>query len=123
VICLSKSTRADFGEEATPITLIDEDGREHEFQMVDLIKVKGSDYVVLAPLEDDDDEHDLVERIVVLRLETDGEDSHVLTDIDDEDEWDQVERALEELIVDRFPEYAWGGLDLGRRDDAKGLKH
>ncbi len=48
------------------IALNDENGNEVEFEFLDLIEYKGGEYVVLLPVEDEDDE------VVILQVE--GED-------------------------------------------------
>lgn len=46
------------------ITLTDEEGGEAQFEYLDLVEYKGSDYVVLLPLPDDDSGE-----VVILKVE------------------------------------------------------
>ena len=71
------------------ITLIDEDGNELEFTIVQYLEVDDKGYAVLLP-EDDPESG-----AVIFRVETeDGEE--VLYDIEDDDEFQRVIDALEE---------------------------
>jgi len=72
------------------ITLIDEDGSEHQFEVLDIIEVDGSRYVICAPADDPEDEG-----AYAFRLQED-EDGAYLTDVEDDDEWEAVARAWEE---------------------------
>ena len=70
------------------ITLIDEDGVEHDFTIVQNLEVDNQGYAVLLP--DDDPEFGAV----IFRVETENGEE-VLYDIDDEDEFQRVIDALE----------------------------
>ena len=82
------------GEEDIVI-LTDEDGEEHEFQVVDFIQVEGKDYAVLLPKEVDLDDED---EAIILRMEEDKDGHTLLVEIDEDDEWDRVAEAWEDLI-------------------------
>lgn len=69
------------------VTLVDEDGNEEEFEVIDIFQVKGKEYVAIALPEGEDDD----DEVMVFRLEVDektGEE--LLRDIDDDDEWNLV---------------------------------
>lgn len=84
------------------IVLADEDGKEVSFRiLIDDLFVDDRQYVVLMPV---DDEANLEPELVILRVEELGEDDAILATIDDEDEWEEVLAALEE-IEDSFGEY------------------
>ena len=51
------------------IVLNDEEGNEVEFEFLDLIEYKGTDYVVLLPTDEDDGE------VVILQVEAEDPDS------------------------------------------------
>lgn len=72
------------------VTLVDEDGKEHEFAVVDIIEVDSKEYALLMPTEGEEGEDD--EEVLVLRFE---EDSLVM--IEDEAEFNKVVQYLEEL--------------------------
>jgi putative Holliday junction resolvase len=72
------------------VTLVDEDGKEHEFAVVDIIEVDNKEYALLMPSEGEEGAED--EEVLVLRFE---EDSLVM--IEDEAEFNKVVQYLEEL--------------------------
>ena len=72
------------------VTLIDEDGTEREFEVLQIMEVEGKQYVVIAPPEGEEDE----DEALVFRLEVDPETKEeLLVDIEDDDEWDTVAEA------------------------------
>ena len=82
-------------EKEDTVILTDEDGEQHEFQVVDFIQVEGKDYAVLLPNEVDLEDED---EAVILRMEEDKDGHTLLVEIDDDDEWERVARAWEELM-------------------------
>ena len=69
------------------VTLIDEDGNEEEFEILEMLEVDGKEYAIIAPLEGEEDD----DEALIFRLEYDeksGED--LLVDLDDDEEWDKV---------------------------------
>ncbi len=73
-------------EESDLITLQDEDGLEHRFNIVDIVEVDRRRYAVLLP----EDEEDAA--AVIFRMESDDR----LVPIEDDDELSRVMSALEE---------------------------
>lgn len=73
-------------EESDVITLQDEDGVEHRFNLVDIIEVDRRKYAVLLP----EDEEDAA--AVIFRMESEDK----LVPIEDDDELGRVMAALEE---------------------------
>ena len=67
------------------LVLIDKENQEHSFQMIDMIEVDGSQYAVLAPMDEGSDED---EAIILKVVNEDGED--VLYDIESDEEWEKV---------------------------------
>lgn len=87
-------------QEGNIITLLDEDGTEHEFEHIGSIEHDGSTYVALVPAFDDpeqmlDNDGDLVILKVVYDEES-GED--MLAAIEDDDEFDAVSEKFEEML-------------------------
>jgi uncharacterized protein YrzB (UPF0473 family) len=80
------SRRCVVTEESEVITLQDEDGLEHRFNVVDIVEVDRRRYAVLLP-EDEDDA-----AAVIFRME--GEDR--LVPIEDDEELTRVMTALEQ---------------------------
>ncbi len=97
-------------EESDLITLQDEDGLEHRFNIVDIVEVERRRYAVLLP----EDEEDAA--AVIFRMESEDR----LVPIEDDDELSRVMSALEEsagyseIILEDEEE---GGADLDALDD------
>ncbi|NLK08338.1 MAG: DUF1292 domain-containing protein [Firmicutes bacterium] len=72
------------------IVLLDEDGKEHEFILREMLEIDGQAYALLS-LEEVPDE------VVVLRMakDEDGEDVYMV--IEDDEEFDLVQEVLESL--------------------------
>ncbi len=70
------------------VVLIGEDGEEAEFEHIDTIELNGNEYVVLLPVEEQENEE--VDEVVILKVDhnEDGEDSFVT--VDDEEELNSV---------------------------------
>ena len=90
--------------EDTLITLLDEDGKEHEFEHLASLEHEGATYVALMPSYSDPDEVlDSDGELVILKVEYDedaGED--VLAAIEDEDEFNAVSKEFEEMLDDEY---------------------
>ncbi len=78
------------------ITLVDEDGQEHQFSLVDLIELEEHRYALMIPAEDKPSAED-EEEAYIFRLETDDKGEDVLVDIEDEDEFERVCAAFDEM--------------------------
>jgi putative Holliday junction resolvase len=81
-------------EEGDFVVLTDENGEEHEFELVDVFDLDGKEYAVLASADADDDD----EEAIVLRVERDGEGHDVLVDIEDDEEWERVAARWDEIL-------------------------
>lgn len=80
-------------EQDEVITLIDEDGAEHDFNVIDVIEVEGSEYAILLPVEDENDE------AVILKFAKDDDGNEILVDIESDEEWEKVADAWEEMVM------------------------
>ena len=78
------------------ITLVDEDGQEHQFSLVDLIEFEEHRYALMIPADDKPSAEE-EEEAYIFRLETDDKDEEVLVDIEDEDEFERVCAAFDEM--------------------------
>lgn len=85
-------------------TLVDEEGKEQTFEMLDAIEVDDNTYYALVPyyqnaeeLAEDDGE------LVILKVQQDG-DEEILVSIDDDDEFDKVGKLFMERIEKMFDE-------------------
>jgi uncharacterized protein YrzB (UPF0473 family) len=84
------------------VVLIDENGEEVEFEHIDTIEMNDNEYVVLAPLDEDQDDDQEEEEVIILKVEhgEDGEDSFVT--IDDDDELDEVFNEFQNRMEEEF---------------------
>lgn len=76
------------------IVLVDEDGEEHEFALIDVIEVDKEEYAILQPLEMEEDDSDAI----ILKITKDENGDDILLDIEDDDEWEKVADAWQEMI-------------------------
>ncbi|MBE3581157.1 MAG: DUF1292 domain-containing protein [Thermoanaerobacteraceae bacterium] len=74
------------------ILLRDEEGHEYEFLVVDILEVDDEEYAVLLPVVGSADE------AIVLKIGRDEEGREVLYAIEDEEEWERVVEAWDELV-------------------------
>ena len=78
------------------IILNDEDGNEVQFEFLDLIELDGEEYVVLLPVEDDEEEDG---EVVILKVEdTDSEDEESYVSVDDQE---VLNKDLKVLLIDK----------------------
>ena len=76
------------------ITLVDEEGAEHDFTVIDIIEVDGSEYAILLPVEEENDE------AIILKFAHDDDGNELLVDIEDDEEWEKVADAWEEMLAE-----------------------
>lgn len=76
------------------VTVMDDEGNEHQFELLDAIETDGGRYVALLPVYDDPSE--LVDgdgELIILEVnEEDGEE--ILVPIEDEDTFDEIARPV-----------------------------
>jgi uncharacterized protein YrzB (UPF0473 family) len=77
----------DFGPDI--LTLIDEEGAEHEFEVLDRLEEGDQQYLALVPTVDPEDALDEADELVVLKVVEDGGEEY-LEPIDDEDEFSRI---------------------------------
>ncbi len=87
-------------EQDEVITLIDEDGTEHDFNVIDVIEVESSEYAILLPIEEESDE------AVILKFAKDDDGNEILVDIESDEEWEKVADAWEEMVMNEEGEDA-----------------
>ncbi|MGE5582804.1 MAG: DUF1292 domain-containing protein [Bacillota bacterium] len=84
-------------QEINWITLVDEEGHEHRFNLLNIVEVENARYAVMIPeLQETEEE----EEAVIFRIEADAEGEEVLVDIEDDDEFARVCEALDELELE-----------------------
>ena len=84
------------------LTLVDEEGKEHEFEIIDTAEMDGSEYVALIPVFGDEEDalQDSGELVILKVTEEDGEE--VLDAIEDDDEFDKVGAVFKERLKGTF---------------------
>lgn len=100
---MSEDVNNNFNEESEEIdniiVLNDENGEEVPFEFLDLIEYEGEEYVVLLPVEEDED----ADEVVILKLEdTESEDEESYVSVDDEEVLNAVFEMFKEKFKDEF---------------------
>ena len=95
-------------QENSWVTLVDEEGHEHRFNLLNIVEMDGVKYAVMVPEVQPSEEE---EEAVIFRLETDEAGEEVLVDIEDDDEFakvcellDTMNEEAEEKGTDQEPE-------------------
>ena len=81
------------------IVLNDENGEEVPFEFLDLIELDGEEYVVLLPVEEDEEDGE----VVILKVEdTESEEEESYVSVDDEEVLNKVFEIFKEKFKDEF---------------------
>lgn len=84
------------------VTVVDDEGNQHQFEVLDAIETDTGRYVALVPVYDNP--ADLIEddgELVILTVkEENGED--LLLPIEDDDEFDEIAEIFEERLADLY---------------------
>lgn len=84
------------------VTLVDEDGQEHEFEIVDTLELNDERYVALVATYDDPEEELQDDgELVILKSVMDDEEEF-LEAIEDEAEFDEVAALFMERLEEQF---------------------
>lgn len=87
-----------FDEEFPILVLVDDEGVEHQFELLAELEIEADVYRVLIPLIDEEAEPDEDEvEVVILKVVYDEEGNEFLSDIEDDEEWERVADAWQEL--------------------------
>ena len=82
------------------IVLNDEEGKEVEFEFLDLVELDGEEYVVLLPIEDEESDEG---EVVILKVEdTENEEEESYVSVDDEEILNEVFEIFKEKFKDEF---------------------
>ena len=82
------------------IVLNDENGEEVPFEFLDLIELEGEEYVVLLPVEENEED---AGEVVILKVEdTDSEEEESYVSVEDEDVLNKVFEIFKEKFKDEF---------------------
>ena len=85
-------------EEFDTVVLTDDEGKDHEFLHLDTLELEGSTYFVLMPISDEESEDEEADEAIILKLGKDAEGNEMLQDIEDDEEWEKVADAWENLV-------------------------
>ena len=72
------------------ITLVDEEGNEHDFELIDYFEFDEQAYAVLVPLNIESQEDAQEGEAIILRVEKTAEGEEILVNIEDDDEWEKA---------------------------------
>lgn len=99
---MSEHNELDLDTGADILTLLDEEGVEHQFEVVDSAEVDGQSYMALVPIFDQPPEllEDTGELVVLKVIEENGEE--FLEAIEDEAEFDKIGDFFMERLSDTF---------------------
>jgi len=87
------------------VVLIDEDGNEVEFEHLDTIEMDENEYVVLLPVEQENDTEEDVEEVVILRVEHNEDGDDTFASVEDEDELQAVFEEFKLRMEDEYEFY------------------
>ncbi|MEG0073136.1 MAG: DUF1292 domain-containing protein [Clostridia bacterium] len=81
------------------VTLVDEDGNEVDFEVIDAVLLEENEYIIVAPAESITEDADI--EVVVLKVDNvDGEESYVT--VTDDEEFDKVFKAFQKQNEDEL---------------------
>lgn len=84
------------------IVLNDEEGKEVQFEFLDLIEYEDEEYVVLLPVEEETEDDEAGE-VVILKVEdTDSEEEESYVSVDDQETLNKVFEMFKEKFKDEF---------------------
>jgi len=84
-------------------TLVDEDGKEQQFEFIDEYEENGIVYYALVPyIEDPDQMLESDAELVVLRLEKDENGEDVMSTIESEEEYNRIGNIFMERYMEEF---------------------
>ena len=82
------------------IVLNDENGKEVQFEFLDLVELDNEEYVVLLPTEDSEEAEG---EVVILKVEdTESEDEESYVSVDDEETLNKVFEKFKEKFKDEY---------------------
>lgn len=94
-------------EEYNPdiVSVVDENGEEHIFEELDRIETDDARYVALLPVYDNaEDILDDDGEVIILKVEEDKDGETYLCPIEDQKEFDEIEKIFEERLTELFGE-------------------
>ncbi len=83
------------------VTLVDEDGVEHGFEIIDMVELDGAQYVAVVPAEEEPEEDDESDELVLLKVVAEGVEEF-LEAIESEEEFNRVSAVFMERLKDDY---------------------
>ena len=80
--------------------LQDEEGNDHEFELIGTCEKNGVKYYAMIPAEDENKSDEFCEYVILKSVEQDGEES--LVSIDDDDEFDDIADYFDDLFSEEI---------------------
>lgn len=87
-----------FDEEYPILVLVDDEGVEHNFELLAELEIEQDVYRVLIPLEEEGESDEEEIEVIILKVVHDEEGNEFLSDIEDDEEWERVADAWQELV-------------------------
>lgn len=85
------------------IGLVDEEGNEASYEMIDALERDGVTYVALLPVcEDADEQLDEDYQVMILKMVPDENGEEMLLSLDNEEEFNEVWAAFEDRLSDDY---------------------
>ncbi len=84
------------------VTVVDDEGKQHEFEILDMIETDDGRYVALLPIYENPSEmlNDDGELVILTVQEEDGED--MLVPIEDDEEFEEIAEIFEERLAELY---------------------
>ncbi len=90
-----------FDEETPILVLVDEEGQEHLFELLAEIEIEETKYRVLVPVVEEEEDIDEMEaEVVLLKVVLNEAGEEMLSDIEDDEEWEMVADTWQELLAE-----------------------
>ena len=83
------------------VTLVDEDGVEHGFEIIDMVELDGAQYVAVVPADEEPEEEDESDELVLLKVVAEGVEEF-LEAIESEEEFNRVSAVFMERLKDDY---------------------
>lgn len=80
------------------ITLVDDNDNPIDFEIIELLEINGKRYAFLLPLNEEETEDE--DEAVIFRVDTEENGDEVFAYIEDDQEWEMVVDAYNELLFD-----------------------
>lgn len=84
------------------ITLVDDSGEAHDFEVLDAIETDDGRYCALLPFSDDEPDQEVSEYYILQVVEVDG--AEEFAEIEDEELLDSLAEIFESRFSEMFPE-------------------